>query len=269
MPRDLEGVGTPAGARWNRPDRDGSGSLEDFAGALADAARCWHAEGGFERILDAVVRSATVTVPGVCRASITMIGPKQQLRTVAQSDGVIGTVDRLQYELGEGPSIDIIRRHDTVHTGEVATDPRWPALGPKVSPFAVRSLLCVHLYVLGTSLGALNLASHRAAAFDEDTERLGLLFGAHAAVALDGSRLQQDLHVALAGRDVIGQAKGILMQRHRVSAETAFTMLVTASQETNIRVREVAKQVVERIERRDAASDRRWAPPEAEHDRAI
>ncbi|HST64312.1 MAG TPA: ANTAR domain-containing protein, partial [Mycobacteriales bacterium] len=89
-------------------------------------------------------------------------------------------------------------------------------------------------------LGALNLHSTGRDAFSDESEQVGLLFAAHAAVAMAGARHNEQLETALSHRDVIGQAKGILMERYKISAHDAFRLLVTASQTTNMRLLDVA-----------------------------
>jgi transcriptional regulator with GAF, ATPase, and Fis domain len=225
------------------------GQLLDFAAGLADVARSWRSERGMDELLAAIVRDATIIVPSVRRASIWVQTSKRSVDAVARTDGVIAAVDDVQNELRQGPSIDAAAQHDSFRTGELATDSRWPAFGPRAAALDLHSMLALPLYVVGLRLGALNFGSDRQAAFDDWTEQLGLLFAAHAAVAVDACRRQQQLGEALSARDVIGQAKGIITHRNRVSADTAFAMLVKMSQDTNLKLREVAEFVVEHAER--------------------
>ena len=100
-------------------------------------------------------------------------------------------------------------------------------------------------------LGALNLYSRRVDAFDESDMATALLFSTHAAIALSHAQtragdveLTRQLREAIESRDVIGQAKGILMERERVDADAAFDMLRRASQRLNVKLRDVAGRVV-------------------------
>jgi len=90
----------------------------------------------------------------------------------------------------------------------------------------------------------LNLYSRQAGMFDDESEHVGLLFAAHAAIAYSGARTKADLGRAVATRQLIGQAQGILMERHKITGDQAFALLVAASQRTNIRLRELAEQLV-------------------------
>lgn len=93
-------------------------------------------------------------------------------------------------------------------------------------------------------MGALNLMSGQPAAFDDDSLSTAALFAALAAVALNAAQTEESLQLALKSRDIIGQAMGILMERHRITDKEAFDRLSTASQSLNMRLKDVADQVV-------------------------
>lgn len=88
------------------------------------------------------------------------------------------------------------------------------------------------LLVTDTTLGALTLYSHQSSALSEQGEHDGELFATHAAIALVGAQTEARLLGALVHRDVIGMAKGILMQRYRAGPVQAFRVLVDSSQHT-------------------------------------
>lgn len=117
-------------------------------------------------------------------------------------------------------------------------------------------MLAVQLYVTGENLGALNLHSTQIDAFDDESEQVGLLFAAHAAVALAGAQDHENLNTALTARDVIGQAKGILMERYKIDSHDAFRLLTDASQATNIRLRDIADQLARTGELRTPQASR-------------
>jgi len=107
----------------------------------------------------------------------------------------------------------------------------------------VGSMLCFQLFVHGDTLGALNLYSPEAGAFTEEPETSGRVFATHAAVALAAAQHEQQLHAALANRDIIGQAKGIVMERFHLDADRAFTLIARLSQEENIKLHEIATKI--------------------------
>jgi len=100
------------------------------------------------------------------------------------------------------------------------------------------------LYVQGDDLGALNLYSRRAGAFTDESEHVGSMFAAHAAVAYAAARTEAGLGGVVATRQLIGQAQGILMERHQLTGDQAFALLVRASQDRNVKLRELAEQLV-------------------------
>jgi AmiR/NasT family two-component response regulator len=104
-------------------------------------------------------------------------------------------------------------------------------------------MISFRLFVTDNDLGALNLYSSQPHAFDEDAEHVGLLFATHAAVALAAALQQEHLTQAIHGRDLIGQAKGILMERHKLTADQAFTVLVRTSQRSNTKLRDLAEHL--------------------------
>jgi hypothetical protein len=117
-------------------------------------------------------------------------------------------------------------------------------------------MLCFQLYVQARNLAGLNLYSSRRAGFGDESRRIGELFAAHAAVALAAVEQSQQLHHALDTRDVIGMAKGILIERFKVTPDGAFQMLVHASQQHNMKLNQVADLVVRTGESPNAAADR-------------
>ena len=114
----------------------------------------------------------------------------------------------------------------------------------------VAALMAFHLFAQDGSAGALNLYSSEANSFDESTTDAGRLFAAEAALVLHGAQRIQGLHTALSSRDVIGQAKGILMERFGIDRQQAFSMLVESSQHTNMKLAKVAEWLVDEVEKK-------------------
>jgi AmiR/NasT family two-component response regulator len=109
----------------------------------------------------------------------------------------------------------------------------------------VCAAVSLKLYTGDRTAGALNVFSRRPHSFDADSEVIGSVLAAHAAAAILASRDSQQLQAALLSRDLIGQAKGILMERYQVDAVGAFDMLLKLSQQMNVRLTEVAERVVD------------------------
>ncbi|GHH69064.1 transcriptional regulator [Streptosporangium violaceochromogenes] len=216
---------------------------DDLAVTLSALARTVQ-EGGVRETLDAIVAAAVATVPSAHYAGL-MVVRRREVDTWAASDEVVRHVDQTQYDTGQGPCLDAIHDHHTVRLADMTSERRWPKFTERVTRLGVMSMLSFQLYVQRDTLRALNLYSRTRGAFDDDSEHVGLLFASHAAVALSGAQQQEHLARAAAVRDLIGQAKGILMERHRVTADQAFALLVRASQRTNTKLADIARYLTE------------------------
>lgn len=176
-------------------------------------------------------------------AGVTMI-ENGRLTTNAPTAELVEQGDRLQYELHEGPCVDTVRTQTTVVSSDVRCDPRWPHWGPAVAEqLGVRSMLSLLLYTQDTSYGALNLYSFEPEAFTSDDIMAAHALAAHlTAAVVDGRRLDNRA-AALVNRTVIGQAEGILMERHKITADAAFDLLRRASQRTNRKLVQIAEEL--------------------------
>jgi len=221
----------------------------DLARALSQVALSLEAERtGGERstgdMVHAIARAAVTTVPGAECATVSLVRRRHGIQTLARTEGARLEVDRLQERTREGPYADAIWHRPTYRVDDLVADSRCPTFGPRVARLGSRSLLSLRLLRVSDRITALSLFARRPGSFDDRSELVGLLFAAHAAVALASWQREDQLREAIRSRDVIGQAKGMLMERHSISHERAFLMLTRASQATNIRVREIAENLV-------------------------
>ena len=122
----------------------------------------------------------------------------------------------------------------------MSTEQRWPGFSHKASELGAGSMLSVQLFVEGDDLGALNLLNESPHAFDADSEHVALLFASHAAVAIIGAEREAQFHDALARRDLIGQAMGIVMERYGLTAKRSFAVLARLSQDQNRKLHDLA-----------------------------
>jgi transcriptional regulator with GAF, ATPase, and Fis domain len=224
--------------------------MSSHGGGSADAfaliARALLAEGDVQHTLQKICDLAVETIDGCDHAGISFLKGRE-VTTPAASDDVPRQVDAIQYEVGEGPCLDAIRDHEVFQTGDLGHERRWPNFASRAQrETGITSMLCFRLFVAGDTLGALNLHSKAANAFGEASRTVGLVFAAHAAVALSSAIHDEQMEDALQSRDVIGQAKGILMAREGVDAQEAFDMLRRASQRLNVKLRDVASGVIDR-----------------------
>jgi GAF domain-containing protein len=232
------------------PERRGQPSAHTTSGAvgpddlsqrLADLARDMQRQGDAAAVMDVIVATAVGMVPGAEEASISLVHGRRRVISAAATGDLPRRFDDLQEETGQGPCMDAMYEHETVRVDDFTSERRWPELARRIPELGVASMLCFQLFVAGDDLGALNLLGHQPGAFTDESERVGLLFASHAAVAVAQAQKLNHLGSALASRDVIGQAKGILMERYKVTAPQAFALLATASMDTNRKVHDVAE----------------------------
>jgi GAF domain-containing protein len=152
-------------------------------------------------------------------------------------------LDALQKRTGTGPCIDASRDQNTIEIVDVTADERWPEFCGKAVDLGVASMLCVPLWVDERRLGSLSLYGGVPGAFGPTSRNVANLFATHAALALADAQRTDQLRRVVANRDVIGQAKGILMATRRVTADAAFTLLKTTSQDLNRKLVDVAEIV--------------------------
>jgi GAF domain-containing protein len=227
---------------------------DDTPEGMADLSRILLTEESLESILSKVATLAGREIAGSDAVSVTLV-EDGRARTAASTADLAVEVDRLQYAAGEGPCLDAARQHVVRLVTDMATDSTWPHYGPAAAAAGVGSSLSVPLPVRDTVLGALNIYSCERGSFDDvDLERASTL-AAHAAVAVANAhaynttvQLAAHLRVALETRGVIEQAKGILMQRHRCTADDAFELLRAASQNENVKLRDVAGRIVAELD---------------------
>ncbi len=217
---------------------------EDLLGALAQLARDLQRVVGTRDTLQKTVAAAIAMIPGAEDGSISVVNAREQIESWAASGDLPRTVDEVQGEVGQGPCLDAAFEAEVVEVPDMAAEERWPGFARRASEAGVGSMLCLRLYVSGDDLGALNLYNRVPHAFTEESKYTGMPFAAHAAVALAQVQQRQHLLTAIDSRDVIGQAKGILMERHKLSSEQAFHLLTTASQHRNVKLRTIAEELV-------------------------
>lgn len=217
---------------------------------LSEVARALFAAGGVADTLQAVVDQAVAAIDGCDFAGIFTVDG-DEVTTSVHTDPLVVEIDGLQQMTGEGPCLDAIDQRTTVYAEDLSDDDRWPTFGPEAAAVGARCALAFHLYSEGT-LGALNLYARYPRAFGATDRAKGLIFATLSGLALGGAHSHEDedrradnLNQALATRELIGQAQGILMERERITSDQAFDILRRASQHLNIRLREVAQELVD------------------------
>lgn len=220
-------------------------SQGELMDAFAQIARTLVVQDSVAATMQKIVELATTTIEGCEHAAISMVQGRTILTEVS-TDDVGFRVDAIQYETGQGPCLDAISHCHMVVSDDFLDEHRWPDFARRTeAETGVRSMLSFRLFVEGETMGALNMYSAQPGAFSsqEASQHVGSVFAAHAAVAWSAAREQQGLEAALQSRDVIGQAKGILMASTHLTEQQAFTALKDASQYLNVKLRLVADDV--------------------------
>lgn len=220
---------------------------EDVIARVVRIARSLTAHRAYRLSLDSVVDLAHEEVPGCVAAGVLLVDHDHRaLKTPAVSEELVIESDALQHVLGEGPCWDAAEQDDAVFfVPDLAGESRWPRYAPRAVQLGIRSIMAYAIFTDGAVTGALNLYGSKPHAFNEESRELGWLFASHAAVAVAGALKAAQLQEAMKTREGIGAAVGILMERHRLSADQAFDVLRRASQESNIKLRHVAARVLE------------------------
>jgi GAF domain-containing protein len=203
-----------------------------------------------ESTLSKLSEVAVTVVSGCDSASVTL-KENGEVRTPGASDGVATALDSEQYRADSGPCLTAIEEAATLVVDDLETDPRWPTFSKAATEQGIVSTLSVPIRIDGVS-GGLNLYSRTRAGFRDSSSELTDLLASRASVAIENARIYgasrrliEQLKEAIETRDIIGAAKGILMEREGVPDDKAFQMLVTTSQNGHLKLREVARRIVE------------------------
>ncbi len=222
----------------------GVGPTHDLADLMSRTARRLQEEhGDVESTLQAITATAIMVVPHAEECSISYVTGRSKVEPRASTSDLPREVDALQERIEQGPCLDAVWEQEVVRVDDVAADDRWPEFARQASALGVGSMMCFKLFVQGAQLGGLNLYGGRPGAFDDESQDIGQMFAAHAAVAVAGAEHEENLRTAVSSRDVIGQAKGILMERHKLTADQAFGVLARVSQELNRKLADIAREV--------------------------
>lgn len=231
-------------AARERPD-DVAVVLTELSSLVVDSER-------LDQTLQRIVDLAARTMPGCDAAGVTLVDSGGGFVTAAYTDDRTVAVDRRQYDQDDGPCLDAIRRRTVNRVDVEDALATWPDFAEEAKGAGVRSFLAAPLVVGDAPLGALNLYSHELHGFDALDETFVTLLTGQASVAVANSRryadvaaLASQMQEAIRSRAVIEQAKGVLMAREAIDAESAFTRLRQHSQHRNVKLRVVAQELVD------------------------
>ena len=214
-------------------------------GRVAGIARQLAEVEGLAAAMDLIVDLSVGYLEHCDGATIMFVERGGRIATPAATDESARRADVAQHELGEGPCLSALREHELVVVGDLSAEARWPRWQAEVLEPGWRSMVGLRLFLADDTMGALNLYSRRPDGFPTGSQDLGQAFAAVAAVAMKSAISTEGLERALQARDEIGQAKGIVMERERISGDEAFTRLRELSNRRDLRMRDLAREVIE------------------------
>lgn len=221
-------------------DTRSSGGLAEELAHLATALHDEPYDVTIERIL-----GFTREVLGCAYAGIMLLRGQATVETVAATHPEVEHLDRIQLEHGEGPDLEVLADQSAVLICDTTLDERWPRWSAAVAGAGIRSMLGVRLCTASKVVGSLNAYHPTPDHFTEaDVDVAGLL-ARHAAVAMESAKGAETLWKAIDARNLVGQAQGILMERFDLDGDQAFTVLRRYSQTNNVRLHDVAAQLIE------------------------
>jgi GAF domain-containing protein len=233
------------GPRQDAPGAPTADAGQDVGLVMSLLARALHdRRGDVDGTLHEIASAAVENVPAAQEAGVSASIAPNRLQDVAATGDLPRLVVGLQTEVAQGPCLESLHTRRPVRVDDLHAEARWPAFTARMAPSTARSMLSLPLYVGEADLGSLSLYAAAPGAFDDRAEDIGVIFASHAAVALAGARDDYHLRLAMDSRDIIGQAKGVLIERYGVSSQQAFLLLTRVSQHRNVKLRDVAANLV-------------------------
>jgi ANTAR domain len=241
--------------RFVNDDQEALGPLAEEFVSLSEALSVVEGGLGVGEVLERVVRAAQAVV-GADVVSVTW-RQDGEFTTPVETDPVASKADAVQYEHLEGPCVEATLQGGLgyIASSDLRHDTRWTRFGPAAADLGLHAVFATGMFPrdTGPRMGALNYYSRTPGGLDGVDRDVALVFATHASVALRGATAMEaselrttQLAEAIRSRDVIGQAKGILMERRGLTAHEAFDTLRRTSQDLNVKLRDLAQTLADR-----------------------
>jgi transcriptional regulator with GAF, ATPase, and Fis domain len=233
-----------------RLDRDGydgtiQSTITELVSALVRGA-------GIEEMTTKLTSASVALVSGAEFAKISLI-ENGNLHSIAATSDLAALLDGAQQAAGQGPCLDAVNAQQPIRCSDLGTDARWPRFAVAATNAGVRTVLSFPMEVPGATGATLSLFGSQPGAMGIRSDATAAMLAHHAAIALFTAEHERQFKAALATRDIIGQAKGMIMERFGVDSTRAFAMLKKISQQTNTPVRQLAASLVDRAGAREDA----------------
>jgi len=235
---------------------------EDLRESLAGLSRLASNRLPLEDLLTQVATYAVQAIPGADGAGLTLL-EQDRADTIVATAPFVTEVDNIQYGMNQGPCISAARDGQTIVSGSLGGDSRWPRFGGRVARLGVHSVVSLPLITADGVVGAMNVYAHGKNVFDDRAAELGQVFAVPAAIAVQNAhvlaqtrRLANRLQSALELRGVVDRAIGILMSRSGGTEHQALERLRALSQREHRKLTEVAREIVDEAVARAQARNR-------------
>ena len=206
----------------------------------------------YEEVFQHLVDLAPAVVTGCDHASL-MLSGKDKYSTAAASDDIARRIDALERLVGEGPCVDAIEDEPAQVDADLTRSSSWPELADRIlAETPVRGMAGFRIVIEGTKVGALNLFSDHPDAIGAGVDEAAILasFASVALRAVSDQERVDSLLLGLESNREVGKAVGLLMSAHGIGSEAAFELLRKTSNDMNIKLKDVAREVVDNAERR-------------------
>jgi GAF domain-containing protein len=198
-----------------------------------------------DTVIAELAEHAAVEISGAQYAGVTVTRSAKPIDTPAATHKWPLLLDEIQQLHREGPCLTAAWEEKTIHVADLEADDRFPLYRRDVlEQTPIRSVMAFQMFITGETMGALNVYAEQPHAFGQESRAIGLIFAAHSSVAWNSARRDEQFKRALASRDTIGQAKGMIMERYGVDAVQAFELLRKLSQDSNVPLVQVATELV-------------------------
>jgi hypothetical protein len=223
-------------------DVAGRADLASRLASMAEAvAGCATMQAAGERI----VQAAAHVVDAAAMAGLATVTHSDGIRIRAYTDAEVLLLEHAQSQYREGPGLAAasVRGREIITVEDMARERRWPRFASAATRLGIQSMVVCSLPLQGGGKVALNLHAKRAEAFDAAAVERAALFALCSSLTFANARLAENAAAALASRQAVGEATGILMERHRILAAEAFERLSRVSQDLNVKLSRVAAYV--------------------------
>ncbi|MET7280437.1 GAF and ANTAR domain-containing protein [Kribbella sp. NPDC005582] len=202
-----------------------------------------HDADGMDETVEAVVQFA-LQAEACSYAGVALV-LRGQREIAAVTDPLVAEIYQLQFELGEGPMLTALTEGVAVQVQDVAAETRWPSWTARLAQYPIGSVLHTPMWANAQPIGVLSLYNTAPYAFSADDEAIAHILARHASVAVASARDDETMAAAVDARKLVGQAMGILMERFDLDDTRAFEILKRYSQEHNVKLRDVAQELID------------------------